>query len=95
MPHLLQQRKLHSAQKHVESDTRVTHGPRTWPVNVVQQQVQLPAWGFTADQGQQLTVAVALAAAVRERAGHGLQHLQSAGRGMAGQHSTARQHCRN
>lgn len=51
------------------------HAAPTWAVNVVQQQVQLPARWLTDDKGQQFTVAVAFAAAVSECTRHSLQHL--------------------
>lgn len=53
----------------------MTH--HTWSVNVVQQDVQLAAGRLADNQRQKLTVAVALAAAVGERAGNCLQHLQT------------------
>jgi hypothetical protein len=41
----------------------------------VQQHIQLAAGWLRENEGQQLAVAVALAAAVRQRAGNGLQDL--------------------
>jgi hypothetical protein len=51
---------------------------RTWAVYVVHNHVQLPASWLRADHAQQLAVAAALAAAVRQCASYCLQHLLGA-----------------